>query len=125
MEELKDKDYFVNFKESKDKIIVYVKYMNSKVLSEIPQKLNNKNVFVHFASYNEARKINFQEFDLKNLAIRSKDFDFEKVKSIFEEIHDGEDAITDLSKDNWDIYNLIKPVYDKYGYDVVYDSIFN
>lgn len=124
MEEFKDKDYFVSAKEYKDKIVVYVSYMNSKVLSEIPLFIDNKKVFIHFASYDEARKINFQEFDLKNVSIRSKDFDFEIVKTVFEEIHDGNDAITDISKDNIEVFNLIKPVYDRYGYDVTYDAIF-
>jgi hypothetical protein len=125
MEELKDKDYFVNFEESKDKIIVYVKYMNSKVLSEIPIKFNNKNVFVHYSDFKEAKKVNFQEFDLKNISARAREIDPELLKTIFYEINDGDDAITNVKDEYIEIYNLIKPVYDKYGFDVTHDALFN
>lgn len=125
MEELKDKDYFVNFEESKDKIIVYVKYMNSKVLSEVPIKFNNKNVFVHYADFKEAKKVNFQEFDLKNISARAREIDPELLKTIFYEINDGDDAITNVKDEYIEIYNLIKPVYDKYGFDVTHDALFN
>lgn len=125
MDQLKNKDYYVSSVESKDNITVYVKFMNSRVLSEIPNRFNNKKVLVHYASYNEARKINFQEFDLKNVATRAREYDEKLLTDILYEIHDGEDAITNVKEDNFEIYNLIKTIYDKYGFDVTHDAILN
>lgn len=45
------------------------------------------------------------------------------LQSLFFEIHDGDDAITNLSDKFPVAYISMKKLYDKYGYDVLYDAI--
>jgi hypothetical protein len=141
----KDKPWFSDVAtDASGRYIVYANYIDLEVLTFVPRTFENKQVLVHFASYRRAN----QEYWLNtpnttapafSHAVEEDDVDFlidelerlenktniDIVTSIFYEIVDGDDAITDLSSKYPDIRKRIEKLYNTFGVDVLYDQLDN
>ncbi len=127
------KEWFDSVTICKDKIIIYTKFMNAEVFSTIPDSYKDKRIFLNFAASKNLTKEKFIEtivltkeieldkdkliFNLKNL---SNEFGANLVETIFYEIHDGDNRITNLSDKYPFLKEKLQNLYDEYGFDIIY-----
>jgi len=135
------------------RLVVYVKFMNHETLNDIPLQLDKEHVLVHFMPpKNEVvpqrqeetpiplvqfKMSEIEELDRDDLEDDLGDLDFlaqeldrlERVcgsnilQDIFYEVHDGKNAITNLSVRFPEVAASMQHLYDTYGFDVVYDEL--
>lgn len=126
--------------------VVYVHSMNIDIINKIYQVSSKDMPLIHFAgsltcsrfsytkeikkdlnSENKEDIINDDDnlsYDLYNELSELKDICGGNILSdIFYEVHDGKNAITHLSTKFPDIRNSMEKLYDKYGFDIIYDLL--
>jgi hypothetical protein len=122
--------------------VVYAKYMSSEVLSSVPQTHDGKQLLVHFASYATAARDVFTSVpksifhtpekvsapdtvvDIKaSLDKLIMACGLDNVIEIFHEIHDGDKALTSLSKSYPKLRKTMEALYDEFGFDVLYEEL--
>lgn len=156
----KDKKWFCDIElDDYNRYIIYNNYMNSEVLTSVPDKLNGKQVLLHFFSSKVAKRENFinnaSHIPFKKIETNSKleiiDDEIEELSSdhlendlddllmeldrlhaicdnntiqnIFFELHDGKNAITNLSVKYPKVRDSLKLLYEEYGFDIIHDEI--
>lgn len=148
-EELSKKEWFDDIGYDKcGNIIVYIKYSCHETINDIPDYIDGTHILVHFAASKplikckfiteiKARsvivdeKLSFEEFESQiDLLKLTNELDSLKniygtdvLESIFFEVHDGDNAITNISKDYPLVRESIDNLYNKYGFDVIYDQL--
>jgi len=113
--------------------IVYVHYMNEHIINYI--NLHDKNTLIHFAGSIKNYKNNIEieekiSEDINEWLILDSEIDELRkncgsniLSDIFYEAHDKENAITNLSSKFPDIRVTINYLYDRYGFDILYEKI--
>lgn len=164
----KDRDWFHSVDvEQYGRLVVYVKYACHETLHDIPDKVANRQVLVHFAASKfstreqytnqpsrqednipiplvnqviniteEAELIdegveelpsNFLQFDLSDLCKElnrlEKMCGSNALQDIFYEIHDGANAVTNLSARFPEVKSSMEKLYQDYGFDVIYEEL--
>lgn len=135
LETLKEKSWFNGVLEEPHKITVYYSEFNPE-LNLIPTKINNKQVLVHFKpkkpyveklSYYPEMGTEEPEISAEDLQsqinILNKLVSLETLDLLFHEIHDGDDAITNLKDEYQTIYASMEELYNIYGYDLIDEYI--
>lgn len=127
LETLKEKSWFNGVLEEPHKITVYYSEFNPE-LNLIPIKINNKQVLVHFKpkkpyveklSYvSDEPEISAEDLQ-SQINILNKLVSLETLDLLFHEIHDGDDAITNLKDEYQTIYASMEELYNLYGYDLI------
>ena len=132
-----DQDWFVEVAfDSASRYIVYASYIDSNVLSFVPSTFDDKQVLVHFAKNKSARKEDWtyqindpyvpccnKDTLINELEVLWNEYGEGVVADVFFEIHDGTNAITELSKEYPDAKNSVQKLYDMFGFDVMYSEI--
>ena len=139
--QLSTNDWFfdVSISEQSKHITVLVYYMNYDVLTLIPTKLDDYNVLVHFANVPMPIKndktdhvviIDEDESDEPDIDYLMYQLDkMEKIcganvlENVFFEIHDGKNAVTNLSTKFPEVKVVMQELYDTFGFDVVYGEL--
>lgn len=147
-EELSKKEWFDDIGYDKyGNIIVYIKYSCNETIYDIPDYIEGKHVLVHFAVSKPSVKckfiteiktrsviideqLSFEEFESQiDLLKLTNELDSLKniygsdvLETIFFEVHDGVNAITNISKIYPIVRESIDNLYNKYGFDVIYDQ---
>lgn len=128
--------------------IVYTKYSCHETINDIPDYINGSHILVHFAVSKPSikckfvteikarsvivdEKLSFEEFESQiDLLKLTNELDSLKniygtdvLESIFFEVHDGVNAITNISKDYTLVRESVDNLYNKYGFDVIYDQL--
>ncbi len=140
-ESIKNKDWFFDLGEDQfGRYVVYTKYMCNETLYNIPDKIDNKQVLVHLASYLLANKNSFIEILDKNLKesqeneLEGSDLSFKLnyleskcgeniLQDLFFEIHDGKNSVTNLSSKYPEVKEELSKLYFEYGFDVIYEEL--
>lgn len=146
------RDWFVNViakDEKPQKLIVVTKWQNLEILKEIPNNIDEYRVLVHFhqpaismlnptpkpAKVTEVVAVtasSTESIPPTNLDINKLIHDLDKLEKmcgshtlqdIFYEIHDGNNAVTDLSSRYPEVRKPLEALYNTYGFDVIYEEI--
>lgn len=136
LESLKKQDWFDSLgKDEYNRDIVFVHYMTIEVIQYIQSELGNvliyfagskipdKNKYIHLLEeepitdcdpFNELKKclMHLQDQYSRNI-----------IQDIFYEIHDGKNAITNLSLSFPRLRLELDALYQSYGFDVIYDEL--
>lgn len=140
---LKDKIWFYDTGiDEYDRPVVYVHLMNSSIfkeLSEVSKQFLETSPCIHYASsslFERSKYVN--EINLiKNLpnSIYTLDFLFHELNKlkdvcglnilsdIFYEVHDGQNAITNLSAKFPEVKDSLDKLYAEYGFDLIYNYL--
>ena len=142
---LKDKPWFYDLKAfDPRRIVVYTTYQSGDILREIPDEVGGRQVLVHFAprskpststvlsslpsktsEYIESippSELNINEL-VDELDKIEKMCGSRTLQDIFYEIHDGKNAVTDMSKRYPEVRSRLEKLFDVYGFDVIYEEI--
>jgi hypothetical protein len=144
----KDRDWFHDVGvEQFGRPVVYVKYACHETLHDIPDTFGGKQVLVHFAASKLASREQFTNSSAPKLSTPSPvvvpvvdtppDFNalceeldrLEKscgtntLQDIFYEVHDGKNAVTNLSSRYPDVRASLEKLYETYGFDVIYEEM--
>ncbi len=124
--------------------VVYVKFMNDEQIQSIPNTIFGKQVLVHLADAKTVsankyitfydNKINhlnnepsFLDEDIYRLNKAIKELTMacnsEIIQTIFFELHDGKNAVTNLSSRYRSVRYSLEKLYDEFGFDVLYDAL--
>ena len=146
---VKDKPWFYDLKAlDPRRIVVYTLYQSGDILREIPDNINGYQVLVHFTNKQKTKKDNpyigsyvsvTTPCGVLHNSVPSKELNISKLiseldrlekicgvnalESIFYEEHDGKNCITNLSSKYPDVRSSIHVLYEKYGFDVIYEEI--
>jgi hypothetical protein len=131
-----DRDWFHSVgTDQYGRTVVYVKYMCHETLHDIPDTVDGKQVLVHFAGYllatrevytnPNARKQEDADVLTSSVKILIGDLGKQKVRDIFYEIHDGPNALTQLSDTHPYARDCLDKLYEEYGFDVLFDLLDN
>lgn len=134
------------------RFVVYIKHTTHETLNDIPDRVDGKQVMVHFASSLTATRSQFTE-DLTvrkpvpvvvvpeepisevelppvDLSKLTDELDsLEKIcgshilQDIFYEIHDRDNAVTNLSVRYPQVRESLVRLYDEYGFDIIYEEL--
>jgi len=128
------------------RFVVYVSRMDYDILKDIPDKINNQQVLFHFFypqyQYIKAVPNTITQVE-KNTAtskpIHPVEINIEKLISdldslesicgsnilqdIFYEVHDGKNAVTNWSAKFPEVREAMESLYDKYGFDLIYEEL--
>lgn len=138
----KSKDWFNDVgADELGRLVVYCNYMNAEVFSATPSKLGDRYVLIQFASAKkvevkpaiapiiEAPPIVERPTDL-NVPYLIRELDrLEKIcgsnslQDVFYEIHDGKNAVTNVSSRYPEVREGLEWLYQSYGFDVIYDEM--
>jgi hypothetical protein len=145
----KGKDWFFDIgTDTSGNYIVYVKFMDLKTLTFIPDTMAGRSVLVHFAASKLANKdqfINksnihrlefsdetssiFDTVEGNELGFLIKELDelkficeFDILESIFWEVHDGPNSVTNCSAMFPEVRKRMEKLYDQYGFDVIHNE---
>ena len=139
-------------KDQYGRFVVYVKYSCMETLSDIVDQVVGKQVMVHFAASLNATREQYtnvltarkqpepepslqeevdSEVDLSiDLSELTTELDkLEKVcgsnilETIFYEEHDGKNCVTNLSDKYPEIKQAVGILYEKYGFDIIYEKL--
>lgn len=134
------------------RLVVYIKFMNHETLNDIPDRVDGKQVMVHFASSMTASRDQYTEDLTKrkapeptlqeeldsvaevespvDLSELTNELDkLEKVcgsnilQDIFYEVHDGHNAVTNLSARYPVVRESLERLYSQYGFDIIYEEM--
>ena len=133
--------------------VVYVKSMNMETMTLIPDTMAGRRVLVHFAASKLATREQFTDrpnlykqnwpepMDVVSEVVGSGEEEkslnhliqelerLEKMcgsnmlQDIFYEIHDGDNAMTNLSAKFPDVRRGMEKLYHQYGFDVIYEEM--
>ena len=119
--------------------VVYVHYMNINIINKIYEKFPKEMPLIHFAlslTYNKLKEVKSLETCLEDNLNDDLSYELSKelsdlkdicgsniLSDIFYEIHDGKNAITNLSTKFPDVRNSMEKLYEKYGFDIIYESL--
>ncbi len=136
-----------------NRIIVCVNHMDNETHTLIPDFIDNHQVLVHYASFYRIERDNFTENLSKthtNVApimmatkpefvddVEAPDLDIliqelealEKIcgsnilQDIFYEVHDGKNAVTNLSSKFPEVRSSLENLFDVFGFDVIYEEL--
>lgn len=143
---LQSKDWFHSVGEDQyGRHVVYTKYMDLDVMNEVPDIWGDKRVLLYFAPADAGYKNPLTNNGLLNLSSLSEemidDLELDKdvliqelsrlkqdcgsniVHDLFYEIHDGKNAITNLSSKFPELRKSVEKLYNEYGFDVIYQEI--
>lgn len=140
---LKDKIWFYDTGiDEYDRPVVYVHLMNSSIfkeLSEVSKQFLETSPCIHYASSSLLERSKYvNEINLiKNLpnSIYTLDFLFHELNKlkdvcglnilsdIFYEVHDGQNAITNLSAKFPEVKDSLDKLYAEYGFDLIYNYL--
>lgn len=137
-----EKDWFCEVGvDTSNRYIVYVKYMNMDTMTTIPDQMLGKQVLVHFISSKPVpappkltlvppfkedahdafpTDVSFLANELDRL---EHICDSRVMQHIFYEIHDGKNAVTDLSERFASVRESMERLYNEYGFDVLYEEL--
>jgi hypothetical protein len=129
-------------------LIVYTLWQSSEVLSSIPEYIEGYRVLVRFSCslvetplVKKAELGSFNCLPLKtipspapvvelNINLLTRELDrLEKIcgshtlQDVFYEIHDGKNAVTDMSKRYPEVRTSLEELFATYGFDVIYEEI--
>jgi hypothetical protein len=135
-QKFKDRDWFHSVgTDQYGRAVVYVKYMCQENLNDIPDRVDGKQVMVHFASNLLAtrevytnpnvRKTNDVDKLNHDIKVLMGDLGKVKIRDLFYEIHDGANALTHLSDSHPYARDCLDKLYEEYGFDVLFDLIDN
>jgi hypothetical protein len=132
-----DKEWFYDVgQDAFNRPVVYVHLMNLELFSFIRTSCSNPDLLIHYASYAKCDKANYvssidldDSLDLEYLesevrylqSISKRDL----LQNIFYEIHDGVDAVTNLSTSFPEVRKTLEDLYETYGYDLLYEKLEN
>jgi len=123
------------------KVTIYVNYMNHNVLTAIPDKIGDKQTVLCFSSHVLAKADDYSFFpqvkkqeelgeqedvtfdDLKELDYIISVAGIENTLHLFYEIHDSDDNVTQVASAFPLEAKAMAKLYDKYGFDVLYDYL--
>ena len=128
-------------------LVVYAKNMSADVFKSVPDKMGKLDVKLHFSSNKEASLDKFtvqpvnsiplykcivkedeaNEDDINNLITQiwslKKTCGKESLINIFYELHDKNEAITNDSEDYPEVREKLGALYDKFGFDVMFEEV--
>jgi hypothetical protein len=154
----RDREWFFDIgMDSLGNYIMYVKFMNHETLHDIPDRVADRHVLVHFAASKTASATQFTnapsnvldithqaeylgqadeieelpshllEDDLDDLLVEldhlEKKCGSNILQDIFYEVHDKDRAVTNLSDRYPEVRGTMEKLYDKYGFDVIYEEL--
>lgn len=140
-ESLLKNDWYSSIDLDNNRFIVYVHYMGLSVFKKIPQVYDGKQVLVHFESSklltnkyhtdlsklgdqssqeDEMNSLNFLNETLDDLEDK---YDSNVLEHIFFEVHDKENAITNLSSKYPEARTTLEKLYHSYGFDMIYNYL--
>ena len=138
-ENLCGQEWFVNVGISGyNRLVVYTKWQTMAILQEIPDKFAGYQVCVHFAptqkkdeptafkplSIPPENDIEYTIADLiKELDSLEKECGSNILQDIFYEVQDGKNAVTNLSARYPDVRKSMEILFDRYGFDVIYEEL--
>lgn len=136
------------------RLIVYIKHSTHETLTGIPDRVDGKQVLVHFASSLTASKDQFanvisrpesveptlqEEMDslpdletISNSSLLELTNELDKLEKIcgsnilqdiFYEVHDGGNAVTNLSARYPEVRMRLNKLYQQYGFDIIYEEL--
>ena len=135
------------------RLVVYTKFTCHETLHDIPDKIAGRQVLCHFASSKTATREHYvidgnhkpfakplelvyvaptkvEESHSDDLSHLISELDrLEKIcgsnalQDIFYEVHDGKNAVTNLSERFGLVREDLQRLYDEYGFDVIYDEM--
>ena len=138
---LKNNDWFTSVGLEDNRLIAYVRYMGLNVFNTIPQTYDGRQVLVHFEHSKETNKhhtvLNAFHFPMESkddelgslnflnesLDALEEKFDSNVLEHIFYEVHDKQNAITNLSSKYPEARQAIENLYNKYGFDTIYNYL--
>jgi hypothetical protein len=150
---LKDKAWFHEVSmDNYGRFVVYAYYINPSIEADVPDKVANRSVLLHFAASKMAQRSQFAgevkvppalddiidvtedailiNESVGDLTLLTNELDrLEKLcgthilQDIFYEIHDGKNAVTNLSAKFPDVRRWMEDLYDAYGFDVIYEEM--
>ena len=128
--------------------VVYVHRLSLEIGLKVPRHIDGKQVLVHFASSLPASQSKFVEVEVLKPVAQDDDLladepepvvdidvliseldRLERVcgsnilQDIFYEVHDGKNAVTNLSARFPDVREDVEALYDEYGFDIVYEEL--
>jgi hypothetical protein len=137
-----------------NRIVVLVTSLTSDVVTSIPDRVDGRQVLVHFDSAYMVKKESFvttvttsafaiaptdpapppvvidEEDDNTPIEVLIKELDkLERscgsnvLQDIFYEIHDGKNAVTNLSIKYPDVRKSLEELYEVFGFDVIYEEL--
>ncbi len=127
-----------------NRMIVYTKYMSLDVYNYVPDELNEQKILVHFAQSVLANKDRYKEeigspFSGESappvpvsVPVTELILELEKLEKIcgsnilqdiFFEVHDGENAVTNLSDRYPEVRKPMDKLYTTYGFDAIYNEL--
>lgn len=148
----KDKDWYhsVGF-DKYGRYVLYIKYTCNETLHDLPDFVFGKQLLVHFGASATAKRDQFVENlqsvgrimsanlskqlsqedneELSNteletaiIALIAK-WNADLISEIFFEIHDGPNALTQISEEYPQIRATLEKLYDKYGFDMIHEKL--
>lgn len=111
------------------RIVIYTKYNNDKILSEVPYIWDDKQVLTHFAAYKEASQDRYITSLINPLVSIREEIEWclaycsaDDIIDLLYEIHENEEPSA-LGKKYPLIKKTVQKLYDEYGFDVILDEI--
>jgi hypothetical protein len=137
-EKLSSKDWFVGAEIDPDyklSVVCYVSKMNTDILKEIPEKIDDENILIHFAPYKPPPPITLDDLKKENKEIKISDIDPESeiehlilicgkgnLMIILDEIHNADEKKA-MSKEFEKVASQMNALYDEFGYDILFDLV--
>lgn len=134
-ESLKDFSWFYSVEHDQfNRPVVYVHYMDNFIIKSI-HNLCGTEALIHFASHRNCRLLNYvREINLDDILSERQKLLKEIMhlesmcskyilQDIFYEIHDGKNAITNLSFKFPEVKELVENLYKTYGFDKIYKQL--
>jgi len=148
----KGKDWFYDADMFNGRLVVYTHFMSEEVMKTVPRDVEGKQVLLHFAACKRVTTDSFvvkpvlhepkPVVPVAELVKKSTvDIDHEMeylrgeldrlegmcnsntLQDIFFEVHDGKNAITNISSKYPDVREEMVILYEDYGFDVIYEEL--
>jgi hypothetical protein len=127
--------------------IVYMNFMTNEALTGVPDTIDGKQVLVHFAGSEAPKREQYVNVDKSvyavpapikvveeevsiNIELLVKELErLEKIcgsnilQDIFYEVHDGNNAVTNLSDRYPEVRFKVEELYEEYGFDIIYENL--
>lgn len=146
-EMFKDQDWYYDVGiEEFGRLVVYCNYMNIEVLTAVPDSIDGTDVLTWFAAYKQAGKEKYADNQTKTTPVKQVEVEPEEeevdmkllikeldrleklcgsrtLQDIFYEVHDGPNAVTNLSARFPEVREGMQKLYKTYGFDLVYEEM--
>lgn len=129
--------------------VVYMNFMSNEALTGVPDTVDGKQVLVHFAGSKAPKREQYVNVDKSvyavpatkpikvveeeasiNMELLVKELErLEKIcgsnilQDIFYEVHDGNNAVTNLSDRYPEVRFKVEELYEEYGFDIIYENL--